>query len=266
MQMAKRFALLLLLFLGNLYASDDFIELKGNMFIACADSFPAYDTAIISKIAVSLGMERMETIHPGFKIGFRTKRLRWFLGYSEAKVDRHYLHPDLAALNDACPLNDSLYLDGFHLFVPNGKRVRNNLFAFILSAYEQELYPSIKTAEGNFLTLPEKSEKAVMHYTWMSPGYAMNYLYACNPFSTLSPALQYAYYVMDACGLALAIGAPFFAKSTRDKVLQAGLGLVFLAEIRLLAGFELRREVQRYTSIRNSPYRVPNTVIFKGCN
>lgn len=38
---------------------------------------------------------------------------------------------------------------------------------------------------------------------------------------------------------------------------------MFLTEIRLLTGFGLKREAKRYNVIKNSPYRVPNTVKYQ---
>ncbi len=261
----KKFAMLSLLILTSLSASDEFVQFRGNMYISCTDSFPVYDTSIITRIAGNLGMERMDRIHPDFKTGFRNRKLRWIIAYTEVKADRRFLHQDLSGLNARCTNGDSILLTGFRLSVPDFKRVRNNLFEFITSAYEQEINPSIKNAEGGFIILPEKPEDKVIRYNWISPGYAMNYLYDCNPFSSLNPALQIGYYLMDAIGLAYAVAGPILAKSTKDKLVFSGLGLAFLAEIRLLSSFALRREVQGYNMIRNSPYRVPSTVRYRGC-
>ncbi|NLD47230.1 MAG: hypothetical protein GX660_08525 [Clostridiaceae bacterium] len=263
--MIKKFTLLTLFILGYLYASDEFIQFKGNMFVSCTDNFPAFDTSIIAKIAGNLGMERMNKINTDFKIGFSNKKLKWLIAYTEVKADRRYLHQDLRKLNTICNTGDSILLSGFRLYVPDFKRVRINVFEFFASAYEQEINPSIINAEDNFLILPEKAEDKVIQYNWISPGYAMNYLHDCNPFSTLNPALQVGYYLLDAFGLAYVLGGPIFAKSKKDKILYSGLGLVFLAEIRLLASFGLKREVQSYNMIRNSPYRIPNTVKYHGC-
>ncbi len=264
--MIKKCAALLLLFLANLCASNEFTRFKGNLHLTCADSFPAFDTSIIAKIASNLGMEKMDKFNPEFKVAYRNAKHRLFIGYAEVKTDRRYLHPALRNLGDKCFTGeDSILLSGFRVYIPDSKRVKNNFFEFVISAYEQERNPSITNAEGNFLVLPEKPEGKVIQYSWISPGYAMKYVYDFNPFSTLNPVLQYSYHLIDAFAVANMIYGPVFGKSTKDKLLFPGFGLVLLAEVRLLASFELRKEVNRYNLIRTSPYRVPNTVKYHGC-
>jgi hypothetical protein len=241
-------------------SEDDFVSFKGNMYLKCHGGFPAYDTAIIATVAARLGMERVERIHPDFKIGFRNTKMHLFLAYSEVALQRNRVHPKLMGFNEKCPDSDSLYISGFRVYVPDFRRVKTNLYKFIVSAYAQETGENYDMQD--FIRLPEKSEERLKKLIWISPAYSMRYIHEGNPFSSLNTVLQVGYYFMDAFGLAYVIGSPIFGRDLKEKIGYSALGLAFLAEIRILVGFDLKKELKAYNLIRNSGYFVPNTVEF----
>jgi hypothetical protein len=245
-------------------ASERYIGLNKNMYYSCSDTLNAFDTSALSRVFTNLGMERMYKLDPFFKLGFKSKNLRWAFGYGEIKTNPQFLHPKLSDLKLDCSFNDSLIIEGFFIFVPDFKRIKKNTLKFILSAYQQEINPELKNDNALYLDLPDKNESTLIKYNWISPAYAMRYMYESNPFSSLNIGLQIGYCLLDAFGLAYVICGPIFGKDLFQKIGYPIGGLVFLAEIRWLAGMEFEREIQRYNTIRNSPYKVPVTVDFAG--